>query len=99
MADERDKGPTIPRSTDEENEAIDTTSAEPLRGAKIEEPKKEETAKTAPKKAETPKEQPKKSESKKEEPKKEEPNSDSKPEKKGKGRPQATFDFRLRNVY
>ena len=42
MADERDKGPTIPRSTDEENEAIDTTSAEPLRGAKIEEPKKED---------------------------------------------------------
>ncbi len=42
MADDRDKGPTIPRSTDEENEAIDTTSAEPLRSAKIEEPKKED---------------------------------------------------------
>ena len=42
MADERDKEPTIPRSTDEENQAIDTTSAEPLRKAKIEEPKKED---------------------------------------------------------
>ena len=53
MADERDKGPSIPRSTDEEsaeekypeeegateeNVVIDTTSAEPLREAKIEEP-------------------------------------------------------------
>jgi len=42
MADDRDKEPTIPPSTDEENPAIDTTSAEPLRKAKIEEPKKEE---------------------------------------------------------
>jgi hypothetical protein len=41
MADQRDKEPTIPRSTDEENEAIDTTSAEPLRKTKIEEPAKE----------------------------------------------------------
>lgn len=53
MADERDKGPSIPRSTDEEsteekyadeenvtdeNIVIDTTSTEPLREAKIEEP-------------------------------------------------------------
>ena len=38
MADQRDNEPTIPRSTDEENEAIDSTSAEPLRKAKIEEP-------------------------------------------------------------
>jgi hypothetical protein len=49
MADERDKGPSIPRSTDEEtvteenvteeeNVVIDTTSTEPLRKAKIEEP-------------------------------------------------------------
>ncbi|HMI55865.1 MAG TPA: hypothetical protein VK494_06745 [Gemmatimonadaceae bacterium] len=38
MADERDTGPTVPRSTDEENTAIDTTSAEPLRKAKIEDP-------------------------------------------------------------
>jgi len=42
MADERDKEPTIPRSTDEENQPVDTTSAEPLRKAKIEEPKKED---------------------------------------------------------
>lgn len=42
MADERDREPTIPRSTDEENQAIDTTSAEALRKAKIEEPKKED---------------------------------------------------------
>jgi len=42
MADERDKEPTIPRSTAEENQPVDTTSAEPLRKAKIEEPKKEE---------------------------------------------------------
>jgi hypothetical protein len=38
MADERDTGPTVPRSTDEENTPIDTTSAEPLRKAKIEDP-------------------------------------------------------------
>jgi hypothetical protein len=53
MADERDKGPMIPRSTDEEsveekyadekdateeNVVVDTTSPEPLREAKIEEP-------------------------------------------------------------
>ena len=38
MADERDTGPSIPRSTDEENTPVDTTSAEPLRKAKIEEP-------------------------------------------------------------
>jgi hypothetical protein len=58
MADEKDKGPLIPRSTDEEsvidesveekyageenvtdeNVVIDTTSTEPLRNAKIEEP-------------------------------------------------------------
>jgi hypothetical protein len=43
MADERDREPTIPRSTDEENEAIDTTSAEPLRRAKVEEPKEDVT--------------------------------------------------------
>ena len=43
MADQRDKEPTIPRSTDEENEAIDTTSAEPLRKTKIEEPTTEDS--------------------------------------------------------
>ena len=41
MADERDREPIIPRSTDEENTPIDTTSAEPLRKSKIEEPEKE----------------------------------------------------------
>jgi hypothetical protein len=42
--EERDRlnEPVIPRSTDEENQAIDTTSAEPPRKAKIEEPKPEE---------------------------------------------------------
>jgi hypothetical protein len=39
---ERLNGPSIPRSTNEENEVIDTTSAEPLRKSKIEEPGKEE---------------------------------------------------------
>ena len=43
MADEKDREPIIPRSTDEENTPIDTTSAEPLRKAKIEEPEKEES--------------------------------------------------------
>lgn len=38
MADERDTGPAIPRSTDEENVAINAASPEPLRKAKIEEP-------------------------------------------------------------
>jgi len=38
MADERDKEPTIPRSTDEEITPVDMTSAEPLRKTKIEEP-------------------------------------------------------------
>jgi len=38
MADPRDTGPSIPQSTDEENKPVDTTSAEPLRKAKIEEP-------------------------------------------------------------
>ncbi len=38
MADPRDTGPSIPRSTDEETEPVDTTSTEPLRKAKIEEP-------------------------------------------------------------
>ncbi len=48
MADDRDRDreeererlnePVIPRSTDEENNAIDTTSAEALHKAKIEEP-------------------------------------------------------------
>jgi len=38
MEDVRDTGPSIPRSTDEENKPVDTTSAEPLRKAKIEEP-------------------------------------------------------------
>ena len=42
MADDRDRDPVIPRSTDEENSKIDTTSAEPLRKTRIEEPKKEE---------------------------------------------------------
>jgi len=43
MADEKDIEPTIPRSTDEENKPVDTTSAEPLRKAKIEEPKEEDS--------------------------------------------------------
>jgi len=38
MADERDREPVIPRSTDEEDVKIDTSSAEPLRKAKVEEP-------------------------------------------------------------
>lgn len=37
MPDPRDNDPTIPHSTDEEA-PVDTTSAEPLRKAKIEEP-------------------------------------------------------------
>ena len=39
MADERDRGPDIPRGTDEENPKVDTASAEPLRNAKVEEPR------------------------------------------------------------
>jgi len=42
MADDRDNEPVIPRSTDEENPNVDTASAEGLRKAKVEEPKKEE---------------------------------------------------------
>lgn len=46
MADERDTTPFIPKGTDEgsdeENTVIDTTSAKPLREAKIEEPDVEE---------------------------------------------------------
>jgi hypothetical protein len=42
MADEKDTTPFIPKGTDEgseeENTVIDTTSAKPLREAKIEEP-------------------------------------------------------------
>ena len=38
MDDLRNTGPSIPRSTDEENAPVDTTSAEPLRKAKVEEP-------------------------------------------------------------
>jgi hypothetical protein len=37
MADPKDSDPTLPRSTDEET-PVDTTSAESLRKAKIEEP-------------------------------------------------------------
>jgi hypothetical protein len=63
MADERDKGPTIPRSTDEEsaeekypaeedateeNVVIDTTSTEPLRDAKIEEPSEDPRLRETP---------------------------------------------------
>ena len=47
MADEKDTTPFIPRGTDEgsdeENIVIDTTSAKPLREAKIEEPDVEES--------------------------------------------------------
>jgi hypothetical protein len=47
MADEKDTTPFIPRGTDEgseeENTVIDTTSAKPLREAKIEEPDVEES--------------------------------------------------------
>lgn len=47
MADERDTTPFIPKGTDEgseeENTVIDTTSAKPLREAKIEEPDVEES--------------------------------------------------------
>ena len=42
MADEMNKGPDIPRGTDEENTKIDTASPEPLRDAKIEEPNPQE---------------------------------------------------------
>jgi hypothetical protein len=42
MADERGTEPSVPRGTDEENPAIDTTSSKPLREAKIEEPDEEE---------------------------------------------------------
>ena len=42
MADEKDRDPTIPRSTDEENPIVDTTSADALRKSKIEEPVDEE---------------------------------------------------------
>jgi hypothetical protein len=47
MADEKDTTPFIPKGTDEgsveENTVIDTTSAKPLREAKIEEPEVEES--------------------------------------------------------
>ena len=43
MADEKENEPVIPRTTDEENPRIDTTSAEPLRKAKVEEPREEES--------------------------------------------------------
>ena len=47
MADDKDTTPFIPKGTDEgseeENTVIDTTSAKPLREAKIEEPDVEET--------------------------------------------------------
>jgi hypothetical protein len=47
MADEKDTTPFIPKGTDEgsveENTVIDTTSAKPLREAKIEEPDVEES--------------------------------------------------------
>jgi hypothetical protein len=48
MDDVRDTGPTIPRSTDEENAPVDTTSAEPLRKAKIEEPPTEDVGEVPP---------------------------------------------------
>jgi len=48
MADEKDREPMIPRSTDEENPAIDTTSADALRKQRIEEPKKEEDVEDEP---------------------------------------------------
>jgi hypothetical protein len=63
MPDERDKGPSIPRSTDEEsveekypavedaadeNVVIDTTSPEPLRDAKIEEPSEDPRLRETP---------------------------------------------------
>jgi len=38
---ERLNRPTVPQSIDEENQPVDTTSAEPLRKSKIEEPRKE----------------------------------------------------------
>jgi hypothetical protein len=41
MADEKDREPVIPRSTDEENQPLDTTSAEGLRKSKVEEPKQD----------------------------------------------------------
>jgi hypothetical protein len=45
MADEKAMEPKILRSTEEENTPIDTTSAEPLRKVKIEEPEKEDSLK------------------------------------------------------
>jgi hypothetical protein len=41
MADEKAMEPKILRSTEEENTPVDTTSAEPLRKATIEEPSEE----------------------------------------------------------
>jgi hypothetical protein len=41
MPDEKDRGPIIPHSTDEESTTIDTTSAEPARKTRIEEPGKD----------------------------------------------------------
>jgi hypothetical protein len=42
MADEKGMEPKILRSEEEENTPVDTTSAEPLRKVKIEEPEKNE---------------------------------------------------------
>jgi hypothetical protein len=39
---DRNREPIIPRSTDEENTPVDTASAESLRNAKVEEPKRDE---------------------------------------------------------
>jgi hypothetical protein len=45
MADEKAMEPKILRSTEEENTPVDTTSAEPLRKVKIEEPEKADSLK------------------------------------------------------
>jgi hypothetical protein len=45
MEDEKAMEPKVLRSTEEENTPVDTTSAEPLRKVKIEEPEKEDSLK------------------------------------------------------
>lgn len=44
MADDKDTNPPVSEPDDEENIVIDTTSTEPLRNAKIEEPAKPDSA-------------------------------------------------------
>lgn len=48
MADEKDTNPPVSDPDDEENIVIDTTSTEPLRNAKIEEPSEPEASDSNP---------------------------------------------------